>query len=82
MAEEDHKVLQWFDDYATTQDTSDKDRAIRNRFVKLSDGERTAELQNLGSWFRDDSSLRAKSQLMKLGRELNNLHQAMRKVGR
>jgi hypothetical protein len=76
---EDHGLIKWLSDYNADED---KDRAIRNRFIKMDDQKRTAELQNWSSWFRDDSDLRAKSQLMKLGRELNQLHQAMRKVGR
>jgi hypothetical protein len=80
MSEEDHKIIQWFRDY---QDGSQEtDKALRNRFVHMDDQARTKELQNFSSWLKDDSNLRAKASLVKLGRELNHLHQAMRKVGR
>jgi hypothetical protein len=79
MSEENHKVVEYFRDYAPD---GDAERSIRNRFVKMSDAERVQELQNLSSWLKDDSPLRAKASLMKIGRELNNLHAAMRKVNR
>jgi hypothetical protein len=77
--EEPHKLVQWLGDYATDDD---KERAIRNRFVHMNDEQRTRELQSMSSWLNDGSSLRQKSQIARLGQDLNRLHVAMRKIGR
>jgi hypothetical protein len=80
MTEESHPLIRWYEDY---QDGSQEtEQAMRRRFVNLSDEQRTRELQNFSSWFREGSNLRAKAELMKLGRSLNDLHRAMRRVGR
>ena len=81
MPEEDHKLLRWVHDYVTNPDQPTDD-AMKKRFVRLSDGARTEELQNLGTWFHDDSTIRQKASLLKLGCELHKIHTALRKVGR
>jgi hypothetical protein len=77
--EDNHKLVQWLGDYATDED---KERAIRNRFVKLSDEGRVKELQSVSSWLHDSSPLRQKAQIMRLGQELNRLHTALRAIKR
>jgi hypothetical protein len=77
----DHKLISWVRDYVKN-DAQPTDDALRRRFIHLSDEARTAELQNLGSWFNDESTLKQKAQIMKIGRELNQIHMGLRKVGR
>jgi hypothetical protein len=79
MSDDDHAVIKWFNDYAQSEDAA---RETRNKFIKLSDAERTKELQNLSSWLSDDSSLQSKASLLHLGRELGRLHAALRRVQR
>lgn len=79
--QDDHKLIAWMRDFAKDESQL-TDQAIINRFAYLDDKTRTAELQNMGGWINDSSSLRQNSQLLKLGRELNHLHQAMRRAGR
>jgi len=76
---DDHELISWLKDYAGDQQT---DEAMQQRFLRLSDGERVRDLQNLSSWLADDSNLRRKSQLMKLGQDLGRLHNAMRRADR
>jgi hypothetical protein len=78
---DDHELVHWLKDYAGEGDQP-ADAAFRHKFVHMNDQQRTTELQNFSSWLKDDSTLRRKAQLMKLGRELNHLHQAMRRAGR
>jgi len=81
MPEEDHKLLKWVNEYV--KDGAPTDEAMKRRFVHLSDTQRTLELQNFGTWFYDDNAtIRQKASLLKLGRELNVIHQKLRKVGR
>jgi hypothetical protein len=76
---DDHKAIAHLREYAGTQ----TDEEIKQRFVHMDDTARVRDLQNIATWFDDPgSNLRAKSQVMRLHRELNQLHQAMRKVGR
>jgi hypothetical protein len=82
MAQEDHEIIKWYRDYQNGDSQEETEQALRRRFVNMDDQSRTKELQNFSSWLRDDSPLRVKASLVKLGRELNHLHQAMRKVGR
>jgi hypothetical protein len=79
--EDNHKLVQWIEDYNHTG-TADYESNMRHKFALMDDRQRTAELQNLSSWLNDGSSLRQKSQIARLGQELNRLHVAMRKVGR
>jgi len=75
-----HKLIQWLNDY--TNDGGNEE-AMKSRFMRMDNKERTTELQTISSWLEEDgSSLREKAQLVKLGRELNHLHQSLRKVGR
>jgi hypothetical protein len=78
--EDDPKLIAWYKDYCGDEQV---EAALKQRFVKSSDQERTADLQSISSWLKDESSsIRQRSQLMALGRSLNELHQAMRKAGR
>jgi hypothetical protein len=79
--QDDHQLIAWVKNYVTN-DEQPTDDAMRRRFVHLSDQARTQELQSLTSWFRDDSTLRQKAQIMKIGRELNQIHMGLRKLGR
>jgi hypothetical protein len=80
MSEENHKIIAWIEDF--TGD-GEAEAAMRRRFALMNDGQRVADLQNISTWLRDESaSIRQRSQLMALGRSLNELHQAMRKAGR
>jgi hypothetical protein len=79
MSSEDHELVHWLKDYAGDQPA---DAAFKDKFVRMNDRERTTELQNFSSWLNDGSTLRRKAQLVKLGRELNHLHVAMRRAGR
>jgi hypothetical protein len=80
MAEE-HEIIRWYRDYQNG-DSQEIEQALRRKFTLMDDQARTKELQSFSSWLRDDSNLRTKASLVKLGRDLNHLHQAMRKVGR
>jgi hypothetical protein len=73
----DHKLIAWLKDYSGDIE----DGQIQQQFLHMNDAERTAALQALSGQL-DEGSLRQKSQLAKMGRELNHLHLKMRKVGR
>jgi hypothetical protein len=81
MAEDEHEIIRWYRDYQNGE-PQEVEQALRRKFTLMDDQARTKELQNFSSWLRDDSNLRTKASLVKLGRDLNHLHQAMRKVGR
>ena len=67
----------WMDDFGLT------DESLKQGFVHKTDAQRVADLQALSSWFNDPkSTLRKKAELMRLGRELNAVHLAMRKAGK
>jgi hypothetical protein len=70
---EDHELIKWISDDQTD---------MKDKFMRMNDQGRTQELRSLSSWLHDGSNLRKKAQIMKLGQELNRLHQAMRKIGR
>jgi len=80
MADDTHPLISWHKDFgANTEDD------IKRNFMRRSDQERTIELQTLSGWCAENSSgisLRRKSQLWKLGRELGQIHDRLRKVGR
>jgi len=78
---EQHKLLNWASEFVTCNAQPIND-TMRRRFVHLSDQARAVELQNLGTWLYDDSSIRQKAQIMKLGRELHKIHIALRRSGR
>jgi hypothetical protein len=76
---EDHKLVAWLKEYAGTQ----TDEGIRQRFIRMDDQQRVQDLQNIRTWYDDPSSnLRAKSQVMRLHRELGDLHRSLRAAGK
>jgi len=78
----DHPLINWMNDYGRHEGERGEE-AIKNRFMCLDNPARTSELQAISSWLEQPgSSLREKSQLAKLGRELGHLHESLRKVGR
>jgi hypothetical protein len=77
----DHPLIRWVNDFV--RDGAPVDEALKKRMLLQNDAERVQDLQNLHTWMADSSTnLRSKAQILKLERELNHLHQAMRKVGR
>jgi hypothetical protein len=75
----DHKLISWLKEYSGSQ-TEDE---IKQRFVHMSDQQRVADLQNISTWLDDSSSnLRQKSQIMRLGRDLDRIHRTLRAVGK
>jgi hypothetical protein len=77
----DHPIIRWVNDFV--KDGAPVDEALKRRMLLQNDTERVQDLKNLHTWLDDSSTnLRSKAQLVKLERELNHLHQAMRRSGR
>jgi inorganic triphosphatase YgiF len=76
---DDHKAIAHLREYAGRQ----TDEEIKQRWVHMDDTARVRDLQNIATWFDDPSSnLRAKSQILRLHRELGQLHQTLRAIGK
>ena len=81
MSDSDHPIVQWINDYNADPEAHSVD-AIAHEFAKLSDPQRVESLQRVKTWFDAPASLPKQAQLMQLSRQMENVHQKLRRVGR
>ena len=80
---DDHSAIAYIKDFAKDPSQATEE-GLRSRFMNMDDGARTVFLQTAKQWFDGDNtnSLRQKSQLWQLTRDLEVTHKNLRKIGR